>query len=125
VLNTVAGQITGGGGYASYRWSDPNPYDPEGGGGARGILSPDHEAACKDAGWNKEMVRDYLWGDTRITASSLQQSLKVNPAFLLPPWKWILDLKPEQAANTVLPAFNNLERIEIASFGGRQAKVWY
>ena len=34
VLNTVAGGIRGGGNYASYRWSDPNPYDPEGGGGA-------------------------------------------------------------------------------------------
>jgi hypothetical protein len=122
VLNTVAGGINGGGGYASYRWSDPDPYDPEGGGGALVILSPDHANACKDAGWNKEMVRDYLWGHTRTTAAALQQTFKVNPAFLLPPWKWVLDLTPEQAANTVLPAFNNPERIEIASFGGPAGK---
>jgi len=122
VLNTVAGGINGGGGYASYRWSDPDPYDPEGGGGALVILSPDHANACKDAGWNKEMVRDYLWGHTRTTAAALQQAFKVNPAFLLPPWKWVLDLTPEQAANTVLPAFNNPERIEIASFGGPAGK---
>ena len=64
----------------------------------------------------------YLWGHTRTTAATLQQSFKVNPAFLLPPWKWILDLTPEQAENTALPAFNNLEKIEIASFGGPTGK---
>ena len=122
VLNTVAGGIKGGGGYASYRWSDPDPYDPEGGGGALVILCPDHANVCKDAGWSKEMVRDYLWGHTRTTAAALQGSFKVNPAFLLPPWKWVLDLTPEQAANTVLPAYNNPERIEIASFGGPAGK---
>jgi hypothetical protein len=46
----------------------------------------------------------------------------VNPAFLLPPWKWVLDLSPEEAASTVLPAFNNPEAIEIASFGGPAGK---
>ncbi|HJP27310.1 MAG TPA: hypothetical protein QF694_00670, partial [Dehalococcoidia bacterium] len=47
---------------------------------------------------------------------------KVNPAFLLPPWKWVLDLTPDQAANTILPAFNSPEQIEIASFGGPAGK---
>jgi len=46
----------------------------------------------------------------------------VNPAFSLPPWKWVLDLSPERAANTVLPAYNNPGRIEIASFGGLAGK---
>lgn len=122
VLNTVAGGIKGGGNYASLRWSDPDPYDPEGGGGAMVILAPDHAKACTDAGWSKEMVRDYLWGHTQITAAALQHSFKVNPAFLLPPWKWVLDLSPEEAARTVLPAFNNPERIEIAVFGGPAGK---
>lgn len=122
ILNTVAGGIRGGGNYASLRWSDPDPYDPEGGGGAMVILCPDHAKACTDAGWSKEMVRDYLWGHTRTSAAALQQSFKVNPAFLLPPWKWVLDLSPEEAARTTLPAFNNPERIEIAMFGGPAGK---
>ncbi len=122
VLNTVAGSIKGGGSYASYRWSDPDPYDPEGGGGTLVILCPDHARACSDAGWSKEMVRDYIWGRTKITAAALQQSFRVNPAFLLPPWKWVLDLSPDEAARTTLPAFNNPERIEIAVFGGPAGK---
>ena len=122
VLKTVSGGIRGGGGYASYRWSDPNPYDPEGGGGAMVILCPDHAKACTDAGWTKEMVRDFLWGQTRTTAAALQQSYKANPAFLLPPWKWVLNLPPDEAARTVLPAFNNPERIEVAVFGGPAGK---
>ena len=36
----------------------------------------------------------------------------------LPLWKWVLDVSPERAANTVLPAYDNPGRIEIASFGG-------
>jgi hypothetical protein len=122
VLNTVAGGIRGGANYASLRWSDPDPYDPEGGGGAFVILCPDHAKACTDAGWRKEMVRDYLWGKTQTTAAALQRAFKVNPAFLLPPWKWVLNLSPEEAARTVLPGFNNPERIEIAVFGGPAGK---
>jgi hypothetical protein len=122
VLKTVAGGIRGGGGYTGYRWSDPDPYSDGGGGGALVILSPDHANACKDAGWNKKMVQDFLWGNTKITAAQLQQQFKVNPAFLLPPWKWVLDLSPDQAANTILPAFNKPEQIEIASFGGPAGK---
>jgi hypothetical protein len=122
VLNTVAGGIRGGGNYASYRWSDPNPYDPEGGGGAMVILCPDHARICSDAGWTKEMVRDYIWGHARTTAAALQGAFQVNPSFLLPPWRWVLDLSPEEAARTTLPAFNNPERIEIATFGGPAGK---
>ena len=122
VLRTVAGGIRGSGGYTSYRWSDPDPYSSGGGGGALVILSPDHAQACKDAGWNKKMVQDFLWGNTKTTAAALQQSFNVNPAFLLPPWRWLLDLSPEEAANTILPSFNNPEQIEIASFGGPAGK---
>jgi len=122
VLKSVAGGIRGGGGYTGYRWSDPDPYSAGGGGGALVILSPDHANACKDAGWNKKMVQDFLWGNTKITAAQIQQGFKVNPAFLLPPWKWVLDLTPDQAANTILPAFNSPEQIEIASFGGPAGK---
>ena len=122
VLNTVAGSIRGGGSYASYRWSDPDPYDPEGGGGAMVILCPDHARACYDAGWSKEMIRDYLWGRTKTTAAALQQTFKVNPSFLLPPWRWVLDLSPEEAARTTLPAFNRPEAIEVAVFGGPAGK---
>jgi hypothetical protein len=122
VLRTVAGGINSAGGYTGYRWSDPDPYSPGGGGGALVILSPDHANACKDAGWNKKMVQDFLWGNTKVTAAALQQGFNANPAFLLPPWKWILDLTPTQAENTILPAFNNPEQIEIASFGGPAGK---
>lgn len=122
VLNTVAGGVRGGASYASYRWSDPDPYDREGGTGAFVILCPDHARVCSDAGWSKEMVRDYLWGRARTAAAALQQSFKANPAFLLPPWRWVLNLSPEEAARTILPAFNNPERIEIAVFGGPAGK---
>jgi hypothetical protein len=122
VLNTIAGGIRGGANYASYRWSDPDPYDPEGGGGALVILCPDHAKACSDAGWTKEMVRDYLWGHVTTTAARLQQAYKVNPSWLLPPWKWVLALPPDEAARRVLPGFNNPERIEIANFGGPAGK---
>ncbi|MBT3941915.1 MAG: hypothetical protein HOC77_03720 [Chloroflexi bacterium] len=122
VLNTVAGGIRGGGGYVGIRWSDPDPYDPEGGGGTLVILCPDHARVCTDAGWSKDMVRDYLWAKTRITAAGLQGSFKENPDWLLPPWRWIMDLSPEEAARTSFPAFNRPERIEIVSFGGPAGK---
>lgn len=122
VLNTVAGAIRGGGSYVGIRWSDPDPYDPEGGGGALVILCPDHARICADAGWSKEMAQDYLWGRCKITASGLQNTFKANPDFLLPPWRWVLDLSPEEAARTTLPAFNRPERIEIVSFGGPAGK---
>lgn len=122
VLNTVAGGIRGGATYTSYRWSDPDPYDPEGGSGAFVILCPDHAKACADAGWSKEMVRDYLWAHATTTVARLQQSFRVNPAWLLPPWKWVLDVPPDEAANRTLPSFNTPERIEIANFGGPAGK---
>ncbi|MDA1258470.1 MAG: hypothetical protein O3C10_11620, partial [Chloroflexi bacterium] len=122
VLNSVAGGIRGGGGYVGIRWSDPDPYDPEGGGGALVILCPDHARVCTDAGWSKNMVRDYLWAKTRVTVTGLHNSFKANPDWLLPPWRWIMDLSPEEAARTSFPAFNRPERIEIVSFGGPAGK---
>lgn len=122
VLNTVAGAIHGGGGYFGIRWSDPDPYDPEGGGGALVVLCPDHARVCTDAGWSKNMVRDYLWAKTRVTVAGLHNSFKANPDWLLPPWRWIMDLSPEEAARTSFPAFNRPERIEIVSFGGPAGK---
>ncbi|MCH7594802.1 MAG: hypothetical protein IIB27_09830 [Chloroflexi bacterium] len=122
ILNTVAGAITGGGGYFGIRWSDPDPYDPEGGGGALVVLCPDHARVCTDAGWSKNMVRDYLWAKTRVTVAGLHNSFKANPDWLLPPWRWIMDLSPEEAASTSFPAFNRPERIEIVSFGGPAGK---
>ena len=122
VLNTVAGGIRGGGNYVGIRWSDPDPYDPEGGGGTLVVLCPDHARVCTDAGWSKEMVRDYLWAKTRITAAGIQGGFKENPDWLLPPWRWLMDLSPEEAARTSFPAFNRPERIEIVSFGGPAGK---
>jgi len=122
VLNTVAGGIKGGGGYMGIRWSDPDPYDREGGGGALVILCPDHARVCTDAGWSKDMVRDYLWAKTRVTVAGLHNGFKANPDWLLPPWRWIMDLSPEETARTSFPAFNRPERIEIVSFGGPAGK---
>jgi len=79
VLNIVAGGIKGGAVHVSYRWSDPDPYDPEGGGGLV-ILCPDHANACKDAGWNKEMVRLSMGThphDRRNSAAVVQSESRV------------------------------------------------
>jgi hypothetical protein len=121
MLNTVSGAVTGGG-YVGYRWSDPDPYDPAGGTGTLVILCPDHAKICADAGWSKEMVRDYIWGHTKISAAGIRNGFKPNPDFLLPPWRWLLDLSEEEAARTSLPRFNNPDRIEIAVFGGGVGK---
>jgi hypothetical protein len=121
MLNTVADSMSGGD-YHGYRWSDPDPYDPAGGGGNLVILCPDHARICVDAGWNKEMVRDYLWAHTKITAASIVNSFRLNPEWLLPPWRWLLDLSPEEAAKMTFPQFNSADKIEIAVFGGPVGK---
>ena len=122
LLRGIAGAITGRGGYTSLRWSDPNPYDPEGGTGTIVILAPDHAEICAKAGWSKEMVRDFLWANTKVTAAALQNSFKANPSFMLTPWRWILDLPPDQAQTTEFPGFERPDKIELMSFGGPAGK---
>ncbi len=122
ILTTVVNTLHGGGRYTTYRWSDPDPYDPEGGFGAIVILATDHAKRCAEAGWNKEMVRDFLWGKARVSVAGLQNGFKGNPSWVLPPWRWILDLSAEEAARTSIPAYNKPEQIEIISFGGPAGK---
>ena len=73
-------------------------------------------------GWSKEMVRDFLWANTKISAASLQNSFRINPSFLLKPWRWILDLPNDQARTTEFPGFERPEKIELMSFGGPAGK---
>ena len=122
LLRGVSGAITGRGGYASLRWSDPDPYDPEGGTGTIVILAPDHAEICAKEGWSKEMVRDFLWANTKVSAASLQNSFRTNPSFLLKPWRWILDLPNDQARTTEFPGFERPDKIELMSFGGPAGK---
>ena len=121
ILGSISGSL-GGGGYTSYRWSDPDPYDPAGGSGVLVVLCPDHANVCADAGWSKEMVQDFLWGHSKTSAAGIRGRAKVNPDFLLPSWRWLLNLSPEEAARTALPGFNRPDRIEIAVFGGAGGK---
>ena len=65
---------------------------------------------------------DFLCANTKVTAEALLNSLNAKASFMLTPWRWILDLPPDQAQTTEFPGFARPDKIALMSFGGPAGK---
>jgi hypothetical protein len=86
------------------------------------MFGPEHANICGKAGWSKKAVREYVFGQCRISAKRLLNKPRNAPDTIRAHWEWLLKLSEWEQDQIMLPVMENSNHIEIVVVGGPAGK---
>jgi hypothetical protein len=105
-----------------HHWPQGGPFDIRASNGRLLLMSPDHAQSVAREGWTKQDVKDYMHYHSRVRAKQVLNTLGRIPEKVLPGWKWLLELSPEEQESTLLPVCSSSDDFSVVVLGGPAGK---
>ncbi|MBI2907160.1 MAG: hypothetical protein HYX92_05830 [Chloroflexi bacterium] len=85
------------------------------------LICPDHAKIIHDGGWSKQDIREYMYHHSFIEWRYSKYGGTLDPALILPSWRWLLDA-PEE---TLVPIVGGPDWFHVLVVGGPVGKSIY
>ena len=88
------------------------------------LINPDHAQAVADYGFSKKTAEQVIHQHLRVRISDMVETLRARyrDGIILPQWRWLFELSPEEQRRDTLPAVASAEGIHLVVAGSHTPK---